>query len=100
MDFLYKMAYYVMFGIAIFIILYLLFGSISLLFDPYGKKNEIVYLLMGNTILGIGLYKSYNIIKISDEYMQSCGVLGISWIITLVFIVIALLFFAGPLGWR
>ncbi|MBK8517210.1 MAG: hypothetical protein IPL55_13290 [Saprospiraceae bacterium] len=100
MEFVYKMAFYVMFGITVFIILYLMVGSISMIFDPYSKKMEIVYYLIGCTILGIGLYKSYNIIKISDEYMNSCGVLGITWIVTLVFIVITLLFFNGPFRWQ
>ena len=99
MEFTYKMAFYVMFGISCFLILFLTANSVSIFLDPYGKKSEVLVLLLGASILGVGLYKAYHLIQISDNYIKCCNTLGIAWGIALVVILVleGILFFSSPL---
>lgn len=100
MEFIQKGLFYVMFGITSFIILYLLTMSVSIFLEPYGKKSEIVIMLIGTVLLGAGLYITYCTIKTSERYAYACGMLGLTWVITLAVIIIGILFFSGPLKWN
>ncbi|MBK8820775.1 MAG: hypothetical protein IPN49_17440 [Saprospiraceae bacterium] len=100
MDFLYKMAFYVMFGISCILIIYLSTHMVSIFLDAYGKKSEVVIILIGSIILGTGLFKAYLSIQTGDHFLFASGIIGLSWLVSLVVILIGLLFFNGPLKWN
>lgn len=92
-----KLLYYCMFGVSGLVILFLIFGSINLLLDPYGKNKEALIYTLGAAILGTGLYLAYKKVKHAENFQFACGALGISWAAALIFIIIGVLFFAGPI---
>jgi hypothetical protein len=100
MEFLYKMAYYVMFAVSCLSTFILIKIGFSILWDGYGKNAEAIMSFIAAFILGVGLYMAYNVIKTSDKYAYSCGVLGISWISAVVIIIICFCFISGPVKWQ
>lgn len=100
MEFLYKMAFYVMFGISCLVTFYLSIQMVSIFLDPYGRKSEVVIILIGLIILIAGVFKSYGLIQTNNQYLSGCGTIGMTWLVTLVVILIGLLFFNGPLKWN
>ena len=100
MEFLYKLAYYVMFALSFLSAFILIKIGFYILWDGYGKNAEAIMAFIAAFILGLGVYMAYNVIKTSDKYAYSCGVLGIAWIATLIIIIICFSFISGPVKWQ
>ena len=100
MEFLFKLAYYVMFAISCLSTFILIKIGFDILWDGYGKNAEAIMAFIAAFILGVGVYMAYNVIKTSDKYAYSCGVLGIAWISALVIIIICFSFISGPVKWQ
>ncbi|MGB4959858.1 MAG: hypothetical protein WBO36_10315 [Saprospiraceae bacterium] len=100
MDFFYKMAYYVMFAVSCLSAFILIKIGFDILWDGYGKNAEAVMAFIAAFILGVGVYMAYNVIKTSDKYAYSCGVLCIAWISAFVIIIICFYSISGPIKWQ
>jgi hypothetical protein len=100
MDFLFKVAFFVLFGLTCLIFLYLVMMTSSVALDPYGKRSEVVIMLIGATMLSVGLYFAYQQVKDSDKYLLGGGILVATWLGTLVTVLIGLFCFNGPIRWN
>ncbi|MBK8517211.1 MAG: hypothetical protein IPL55_13295 [Saprospiraceae bacterium] len=87
MEFSYKLAYYVMFAVSCLSAFILIKIGFDILWDGYGKNAEAIMAFIAALILGVGAYMAYNVIKTSDRYAYSCGVLGVAWILAFVIII-------------
>lgn len=99
MDFLSKMAFYIMYGISILIIVFF-FGCAF-----FANKNtstpiaEPIILSIGGIIMGLGLYLGYQAIQNTDKYLYGCGVLGLTWLAVLIIVIVCFWVFV-PIHWH
>jgi len=100
MEFLVKMLFYVLYGLTCLLCLFFFLSALNVLFDAYGKKSEVLIMSLAGIVVAIGLYISYQLIKDTDRYLYCSGLLGITWIVAIVFVLIGLFFFNGPLHWQ
>ncbi len=89
-----------MFGLSCFVIFFMLSNAISIFLEAYGKKSEVLIFTLGTGAMASGLYFSYGIIKNSDKYLYSCGIIGITWLVVFLILFIGLFFFNGPIKWN
>jgi hypothetical protein len=100
MEFLFKTAFFVMFGLTCLILLYLLMMTVNGAVDPYGKKSEVIIMFIAAAMLGVGLYFAYGSTKNSDQFLLACGILALTWFCALIVVLIGLFFFNGPIRWN
>lgn len=99
MDFVSKGAFFIMYGISILIMLFF-FGSAF-----FANKNtstpisEPIILSVGGILTGIGLYLGYQAIQNSDKYFYGCGILGLTWLTVLFFVIVCYWIFV-PIHWQ
>ena len=95
-----KAVFFILFGINSLLVLFSLFSFFNLLFDPYKKLSEGLILLSGGIIIAVGLFLAYQYGYSSSDFMKGVIILVSSFVIALVWIVIGLFFFNGPLHWQ
>lgn len=95
-----KAAFFILFGINTLLVLFSIFSFFDLLFDPYKKMSEALILLSGGVIIAVGLYFAYQYGYSSADFLKGCIILIAAFVIALVWIIIGLLFFNGPIHWQ
>jgi hypothetical protein len=100
MMFVSKAAFFILFGINSLLVLFSFFSFINLLLDPYKKLSEGIILLLGGIIVGIGLYLAFRYGYATTDFTKGVVILVSAFVIALVWIIIGLLFFNGPLHWQ
>lgn len=95
-----KAVFFILFGINSLLVLFSLFSFFNLLLDPYKKLSEGLILLSGGIIIAVGLFLAYQYGYSSADFMKGIIILIAAFAVALVWIVIGLLFFNGPLHWQ
>ena len=95
-----KAVFFILFGINSLLVLFSLFSFFNLLLDPYKKLSVALILLSGGIIIAVGLFLAYQYGYFSSDFMKGVLILVSSFVIALVWIVIGLFFFNGPLHWQ
>ena len=95
-----KAVFFILFGINSLLVLFSLFSFFNLLLDPYKKLSEALILLSGGIIIAVGLFLAYQYGYSSADFMKGIIILIAAFAAALVWIVIGLLFFNGPLHWQ
>jgi hypothetical protein len=98
--FLFKAAFFIIFGINSLLVLFGVFTFVDLLLDPYKKLSEAIILLTGGIIIGIGLYLAFRYGYATADFAKGVLILVGAFVVALVWIIIGLLFFNGPLHWQ
>jgi hypothetical protein len=97
---IFKSVFFILFGINSLLILFSLFTFFDLLVDPYKKISEALILLIGGVIIAVGLFLAYQYGYSSADFMKGVIILIASFVVALVWVIIGLLFFNGPLYWQ
>ncbi len=92
-----KAVFFILFGINSLLVLFSLFSFFNLLLDPYKKLSEGLILLSGGIIIAVGLFLAYQYGYSSADFMKGIIILIAAFAVALVWIVIGLFFFNGPL---
>ncbi len=95
-----KAAFFILFGINSLLVLFSIFSFIDLLFDPYKKMSEALILLSGGVIIAVGLIFAYQYGYSSADFLKGSLILISAFVIALVWIIIGLLCFNGPIHWQ
>jgi len=95
-----KAVFFILFGINSLLVIFSLFTFYDLLVDPYKKLSEALILLIGGVIIAVGLFFAYQYGYSSADFLKGCIILIAAFVIALVWIIIALLFFNGPIHWQ
>ncbi|MBP6569499.1 MAG: hypothetical protein KA270_20155 [Saprospiraceae bacterium] len=95
-----KAVFFILFGINSLLVLFSLFSFFNLLLDPYKKLSEGLILLSGGIIIAVGLFLAYQYGYSSADFMKGIIILIAAFAVALVWIVIGLFFFNGPLHWQ
>lgn len=95
-----KAAFFILFGINSLLVLFSLFSFFNLLLDPYKKMSEALILLSGGVIVAVGLFLAYQYGYSSSDFIKGVIFLVAAFVIALVWVIIGLLFFNGPLHWQ
>jgi len=95
-----KTAFFILFGINSLLVLFSLFSFFNLLLDPYKKMSEALILLSGGVIVAVGLFLAYQYGYSSSDFIKGVIFLVAAFVIALVWVIIGLLFFNGPLHWQ
>lgn len=95
-----KAVFFILFGINSLLVIFSLFTFYDLLVDPYKKLSEALILLIGGVIIGVGLFFAYQYCYSSADFLKGCIILIAAFVIALVWIIIGLLFFNGPIHWQ
>ena len=95
-----KAVFFILFGINSLLVLFSLFSFFNLLLDPYKKLSEGLILLSGGIIIAVGLFLAYQYDYSSSDFMKGIIILIAAFAVALVWIVIGLFFFNGPLHWQ
>ncbi len=95
-----KAAFFLLFGINSLIVLFSIFSFFNLLLDPYKKMSEALILLSGGVIVAVGLFLAYQYGYSSSDFIKGVIFLVAAFVIALVWVIIGLLFFNGPLHWQ
>jgi|JI7StandDraft_1071085.scaffolds.fasta_scaffold00071_14 uncharacterized protein YjeT (DUF2065 family) len=95
-----KAVFFILFGINSLLVIFSLFTFYDLLVDPYKKLSEALILLIGGVIIGVGLFFAYQYGYSSADFLKGCIILIAAFVIALVWIIIGLLFFNGPIHWQ
>jgi hypothetical protein len=96
-----KLFFLISYGITVFIILFYFGNLLSLVFElPYSKVSEIVIIAIGIIIVFIFLYFAHKQGFKIENYRKGIILFGVSWLISVLTIIIGLLFFNGPLHWQ
>ena len=95
-----KAAFFVLFGINILLVLFSVFSFIDLLLDPYKKLSEALILLCGGVIIAVGLFLAYQYGYLPADFMKGVIILIGAFVVALVWIIVGLLFFNGPIHWQ
>ncbi len=95
-----KAAFFILFGINSLLVLFSLFSFFNLLLDPYKKMSEALILLSGGVIVAVGLFLAYQYGYSSSDFIKGVICLVAAFVIALVWVIIGLLFFNGPLHWQ
>lgn len=95
-----KAAFFILFGINSLIVLFSIFSFFNLLLDPYKKMSEALILLSGGVIVAVGLFLAYQYGYSSSDFIKGVIFLVAAFVIALVWVIIGLLFFNGPLHWQ
>lgn len=95
-----KAVFFILFGINSLLVLFSLFSFFNLLLDPYKKLSEGLILLSGGIIIAVGLFLAYQYGYSSADFMKGLIILVAAFVIALVWVVIGLFFFNGPLHWQ
>jgi hypothetical protein len=98
--FLSKAAFFILFGINSLLVLFSVFSFIDLLLDPYKKMSEVLILFIGGVIIAVGLFFAYQYGYASADFLKGVIILAGAFVVALVWILIGLLFFNGPLHWQ
>ena len=100
MENLSKWFYYLATGISILIALFYFFNFFYNLFDPYKKTSEAMIFLAGSIIMGCGFYLSYRFGFVPEQFWIAVGILIGTFVLSVIWILIGLLFFNGPIHWQ
>jgi len=100
MEFLYKPVLFVLFGINILFMLFCILNFFDCVFDPYKKLSEAIIILLGAIIVSIGLFFAYQYGYSAAEFLKGVLILIAGFVFALVWIIVGLLFFNGPLHWQ
>ena len=95
-----KAVFFILFGINSLLVIFSLFTFYDLLVDPYKKLSEALILLIGGVIIGVGLFFAYQYGYSSADFLKGSIILIAAFVIALVWIIIGLLFFNGPIHWQ
>lgn len=95
-----KAVFFILFGINSLLVIFSLFTFYDLLVDPYKKLSEALILLSGGVIIAVGLFFAYQYGYSSADFLKGCIILIAAFVIALVWIIIGLLFFNGPIHWQ
>ena len=95
-----KAVFFILFGINSLLVIFSLFTFYDLLVDPYKKLSEALILLSGGVIIAVGLFFAYQYGYSSDDFLKGSIILIAAFVIALVWIIIGLLFFNGPIHWQ
>jgi hypothetical protein len=98
--FLSKAVFFILFGINSLLVLFSVFSFIDLLLDPYKKMSEALILFIGGVIIAVGLFFAYQYGYASTDFLKGVIILAGAFVVALVWILIGLLFFNGPLHWQ
>ncbi len=98
--FLSKAVFFILFGINSLLVLFSVFSFIDLLLDPYKKMSEALILFIGGVIIAMGLFFAYQYGYASADFLKGVIILAGAFVVALVWILIGLLFFNGPLHWQ
>jgi hypothetical protein len=100
MEGLSKAAFFILFGIDCLLVLFSIFSFFDLLLDPYKKLSEALILLSGGVIIAVGLFLAYQYGYSTSDFLKGVLILVSVFIVALVWVIVALLFFNGPLHWQ
>jgi len=95
-----KAVFFILFGINSLLVIFSLFTFYDLLVDPYKKLSEALILLIGGVIIAVGLFLAYQYGYSSADFMKGVIILIGAFVVALIWVIIGLLFFNGPLHWQ
>ena len=92
----YKVIFFANLAISLLLVLSLWLLSIEYWLHPFKKNSESIILLSGGIILSIGMYFSVRFGYKLDSLSSGLFWLFGTWLATMLFITIGLIFFNGP----
>ncbi|MBK9256702.1 MAG: hypothetical protein IPM42_14535 [Saprospiraceae bacterium] len=95
-----KAAFFILFGINILLVLFSVFSFFDILLDPYKKLSEALILLSGGIIIAVGLFLAYHYGYTSGDFLKGVLIIIAAFVVALVWIIVGLVFFNGPLRWQ
>lgn len=100
MAILFKAVFFILFGVNSLLVLFSIFSFFDLLLDPAKKNSEAYILLSGGVIIAVGLFLAFQYGYITPEYLKAVIILVSTLVVALIWIIIGLFFFNGPLHWQ
>ena len=95
-----KAAFFILFGINSLFVIFSILSFFNLLLDPYKKLSEALIFLSGGVIIAIGLFLAYQYGYTSADFLKGVIILVSAMAVALIWIIIGLFFFNGPLHWQ
>ncbi|MBK6783281.1 MAG: hypothetical protein IPL63_17070 [Saprospiraceae bacterium] len=99
MDFISKSTFYVMFGISLLMVLFFFGSTIYGIQKANTKPVETIILAIAGILICTGSYLSYQVMNSGDNYVYGCGILGLTWLATILMVIIGFLVFV-PVHWQ
>jgi hypothetical protein len=100
MELLYKPVFFVLFGINSLFLLFCIFNFFDCVSDPYKKLSEAIIFLLSGITISIGLFFAYQYGYTAAEFLKGVFILIAGFVFALVWIIVGLLFFNGPIHWQ